>query len=180
MMSPSRGAARLSALLACLGSGSSSVIELDSRRDRCTLRSPSRRQHGRVRTRTSSPSRRTFPPTNVGAAFPRAWPTSALVCSRVNGGHSVRGLRFEYRQKSYGPDGVAAGRCQVVRAIRRQASNRLVTITDGGFGRDITLRQRTSSSPRRRPIPASAGASPCDSWVPRAHGGRAETGCRPY
>ena len=70
-------------------------------------------------------------------------------------------------------------RCQVVRAIRRQALNRLVT-TDGPFGRDLTLRQRTPSSPRRCPIPASAGASPCDSWVPRAHGGRAETGCRPY
>jgi hypothetical protein len=29
-----------------------------------------------------------------------------------------------------------------------------------------------SSSARRRPIPASAGASGCDSWVPRAHGAR--------
>src|SRR5688572_25334519 len=45
------------------------------------------------------------------------------------------------------------------------------------FRRDLTLRQRTSSSPRRRPIPAGACASVRDSWGPRARGGRAEAGC---
>ena len=41
-------------------------------------------------------------------------------------------------------------RCQVVPAIRRQALNRLATTPDGHFGRDLTLPQRTPSSPRRR------------------------------
>src|SRR6266850_1453900 len=63
-------------------------------------------------------------------------------------------------------------------AIRRQALKRLEAIRDGRFGRDLTPRQRTPSSPRRRPIAANAAASPCDSWRPRAYGGRAETGCR--
>jgi hypothetical protein len=62
----------------------------------------------------------------------------------------------------------------------RRRLNRLVTTTTGVSAEtDLTLRQRTPSSPRRRPIPVSAGASPCDSWGPTAHGGRAETGCRP-
>lgn len=60
------------------------------------------------------------------------------------------------------------GRCQVVRAIRGRAVNGLVTTTDRRFGRDFTLRQRTPSFRRRRPIPASARASPCDSCAPTA------------
>src|SRR5262245_18224757 len=36
--------------------------------------------------------------------------------------------------------GLLHGRCQVVRAVRRQALNRLVTTTAGRFGRDLTLR----------------------------------------
>src|SRR5262245_19215338 len=69
--------------------------------------------------------------------------------------------------------------CQVVRAIRRQGVEQ-ARDQNRPCGRDVTLRQRTPSSPTRRPIPASAGASPSDSWVLTAHGVRAETGCRPY
>ena len=50
----------------------------------------------------------------------------------------------------------------------------------GGIAAECQTRTGEYRRPRRRAIPASADASLYGSWVPRARGGLAETGCRPY